>query len=118
MPRYPLLERRQKECVAAMLISGVPPSSVVQYTAVSRAIVFRIRKNLREYNMIDVLIEHRGVPGAPVKVTEQALTGLLACLIEKPTMFLDEMAQFLLDVYDIAADTTTIFRALRRKGWS
>ena len=66
--------------------------------------------------MIDVPIEYRGVPGAPAKVTEQALTGLLACLIKKLTMFLDKIAQFLLNVYNITTDTITIFYTLRKKG--
>ena len=70
MPRYPLLERHQKECVAAILISSVPSSSVVQYTTISRATVFRIYKNLHKYNIINVLIEHYSIPRALVKVME------------------------------------------------
>ena len=118
MPRYPLLERRQQEGAAAMLLYGVPPAKVAEYTGVSRSTANRIRRNLREYNTVDVPMEHRGKPGVPVKVTGQALLGLKAHLIGKPTMYLDEMAQFILDEYDIAAATTTIFSALRKAGWS
>ena len=58
-----------------MLLCGVPPFDVVQYTGVSRSTATRIRKNLRECNTVDVPIEHRGVRGAPAKITEQALIG-------------------------------------------
>ena len=92
MPRYPLLERRQKECVATILINSVPPSSVIQYTTISRATIFHIHKNLHKYNIIDVLIEHRSILEALVKVIEQALISLLAYLIKKLIIFLDKIA--------------------------
>ena len=118
MPQHQLLEQREKERVGAMLLSGVSPLKVVEYTGISRSSVYRIRGNLRKYNTVNVPIEHRGKPGPPDTITTEALAGLQVYLIDKPAAHLKEMAQFLLDEYDITANVTTVFRALKRAGWS
>ena len=64
----------------------------MQYTTISKAIVFYIYKNLRKYNIIDMLIEYYSILGALVKVIKQALIGLLAYLIKKLIIFLNKIA--------------------------
>jgi hypothetical protein len=46
------------------------------------------------------------------------LEALCDHLVEKPTLYLDEMAIFLWDEFQILATTSSIRRALLSKGWS
>jgi hypothetical protein len=46
------------------------------------------------------------------------LEALCDHLLEKPTLYLDEMAVFLWDKFDILITTSSISRALTLIGWS
>ena len=43
-----------------MLLYGVPPTKVAQYTSISRIAANHIHKNLRDCNTIAIPIEHYG----------------------------------------------------------
>jgi transposase len=46
------------------------------------------------------------------------IKGLLQFLVEKPTAYLDEMEEFLLDEYGAVVSQATIYRTLERAKWS
>ena len=43
---------------------------------------------------------------------------LLLYLEERPQAHLDEIAWFMFDEFDVATDESTVWRALKRLGWS
>lgn len=56
--------------------------------------------------------------GRPRSITPPMLEALLEHLIEKPGLYLDEMALFLQDEFDITVSTSSIKRALSSAGWT
>lgn len=56
--------------------------------------------------------------GRPRSITPLILEALCDYLLEKPDLYLDEMAEFLYDEFDVVVSTCTISRALRSHGWT
>lgn len=56
--------------------------------------------------------------GRPRSITPVMLEALCDYLIEKPTLYLDEMVIFLCDEFALQATKSSISRALKSKGWS
>lgn len=56
--------------------------------------------------------------GRPRVITAVMLEALYDHLLEKPDLYLDEMAEFLSDEFDVLVSTHTISRALRSHGWT
>lgn len=56
--------------------------------------------------------------GRPRSITPVMLEALYDHLLEKPILYLDEMAIFLWDEFTLQATKSSISRALTSKGWS
>ncbi|KAF4209653.1 hypothetical protein CNMCM5878_005039 [Aspergillus fumigatiaffinis] len=56
--------------------------------------------------------------GRPRRLTPIMLKALCDHLLEKPHLYLDEMAIFLWDEFQVHVTTSSIGRALKREGWS
>jgi transposase len=56
--------------------------------------------------------------GRPRSITPPMLDALREYLLEKPEQYLDEMAVFLWDEFDVLVTTATISRTLTSNGWS
>jgi len=81
----------------------------------SRQSVYYIRSNLQQFNSArapPVLAGRRRI------ITPLMLEALCDHLLEKPSLYLDEMAVFLWDEFQIYVTTCSISRALTSIGWS
>ena len=76
----------------------------------------RMRRSWRTYREVYIPSENRG--GRPRALHQVYEEELLAYLEQRPMAYLDEMAFFLLDEFDVQVDEATIWRALTRLGWS
>lgn len=56
--------------------------------------------------------------GRPPSITPPMLEALLEHLVEKPSLYLDEMAVFLQHEFDIAVSPSSIERTLSSAGWT
>lgn len=74
-----------------------------------------IRRNLRLFGNVHAPPNR---VGRRRSLTPLMLEALYDHLLEKPGLYLDEMAIFLWDEFQTLATTSSIWRALRHKGWS
>ena len=81
----------------------------------SKHSIITISNNLRMFGDIRAPL----IPGGrPRMITPFTLEALCDHLIEKPDLYLDEMAYFLYDEFELLVSTYTISRALRSQGWT
>ena len=83
---------------------------------IGRRTVERMRHSFNRYGLVYVPPEPTG--GRPCILNDLHIEQLLAYLDQRPSAYLDEMAYFLLDEFDIQAHVSTICRTLYRSGWS
>lgn len=76
----------------------------------------RMYKSWRLYGTVFIPSEIKG--GRSRMLSELHTHELLEYLDQRPMAYLDEMAHFLLDEFGLAVDESTVWRALRRLGWS
>lgn len=79
----------------------------------NKSTISRISSNIRMFGSV------RAPPingGRPRSITPDMLEALCDYLIEKPTLYLDEMAIFLWDEFALRATKSSISRALKSKG--
>lgn len=81
----------------------------------SEQTIKNIRRNLRLFGSVHA---PKNRIGRRRSVTPLMLEALCDHLLEKPTLYLDEMTIFLWDEFQILATTSSIRRALLSKGWS
>jgi transposase len=75
----------------------------------------RIRSNLRCFGTTKA---PRNGGGRPRSITHPMLDALREHLLERPDRYLDEMAVFLWDEFEVLPALSTISRALKSIGWS
>ena len=76
----------------------------------------RMRKTWRLYGTMCIPSENKS--GRPRSISELYEHQLVEYLGQRPMAYLDEMAYFLLDEYGLVVDEATVWRSLRRLGWS
>ena len=81
----------------------------------SERTIKNIRRNLRLFGSVHAPQNHIGRRRS---ITPPILEALCDNLLEKPGLYLDEMAVFLWDEFQILATTSSIRRALMSKGWT
>lgn len=113
----PRLAVSQLILIRDMLISGEPltASQIAEAAGCSERSVKNIRSNLRLFGSV------RAPPnrvGRRRSITPVTLEALCDHLLEKPGLYLDEMALFIWDEFDTLTTTSTISRALTSIGWS
>ena len=90
-------------------------SQMAEAAGCSRRTVIRIRSNLRMYGSTKAPPIKKG---RPQSVTPIMMKALSEHLLEKPSLYLQEMQLFLLDEFDIHIPKSTISDTLHQKGWS
>lgn len=103
------------------LISDMIHSRELSVSQMARAAGCNRRTILRISSNIKIFGSAKAPPnkgGRPRSVTPVMLEALCEHLIEKPNLYLHEMAIFLWDEFAIQAATSSISRVLASKGWS
>jgi len=112
----PHLAASQHAIIHDMLIDGTLMD--VQIAAVagcSDRAIRRIRSNILHF---DSTKSPPNGGGRPRRMTHLMLDAVCERLIEKPSMYLEEMSIFLFDEFYVLVTPSTISRALARVGWS
>jgi transposase len=94
--------------------ASLPDKDIAQIDNCSTRTVTRVRANMR----------HFGSPYAPKNfgsrrscILPYVLDALLERLITKPNLYLDEMAEFILDEFELSISVDSIRRSLRACNW-
>ena len=112
----PNLAPSKHKLIYDMIHSGeLSISQKAQAAGCNRSTILRISSNIRMFGSVKAPPK-RG--GRPRSVTPVMLEALCNHLVEKPTLYLDEMTIFLWDQFAIHATKSSISRALASKGWS
>jgi transposase len=112
----PNLAASKHELIRDMISSGELSTSQMAKTAgCSKRTILRISSNLRFFGSIKAP-PNKG--GRPRSITSVMLKALRDHLLEKPSLYLDEMATYLWDEFEVQATKSSISRALRSQGWS
>jgi transposase len=74
-----------------------------------------IRSNIHYFGTAKAPLNGRGRPRS---ITPPMLEALCEHLLEKPELYLEEMALFLWDEFEVLVSTSSITRALKSKCWS
>jgi transposase len=90
-------------------------SQMVEAAGCSKCSIITISANLRMFGDVRAPLISGGRPRI---ISTVMLEALCDHLLEKPDLYLDEMAEFLFDEFDVYACTYTIIRALRSHGWT
>lgn len=98
-----------------MMALGLSDEQVAAACSTTIRTLQRYRRNLRVFG---AAVAPRTIPGLQRRITVEAFDGLLQKLIEKPGMYLDEMAAWLFDEFGINVCEQTISKELRGIGWS
>lgn len=111
----PPLSPAKKQLICDMIKNGKSISDTAFAAECSKQAVKYIRSNLRLF----------GTPGAPPNhvgrwpnIIPPMLEALRDHLLVKPGLYLDEMADFLWDVFEVNVSTDSISRALKKIKWS
>jgi transposase len=90
-------------------------SQMAKAAGCSKRTILRISSNMRTFGSAKAP-PNKG--GRPRSINPVMLEALCDHLLEKPNLYLDEMALFLWDEFDIQATKSSISRALASKRWS
>jgi transposase len=112
----PNLAPSQHDLIRDMILSNaLKNADMASVAGCSCRSVTRIRSNLRYFGTTKAPVNRIG---RPRHITPPMLEALCKHLFKKPDMFLDEMANFLRDEFDMVVATSSISRALASIGWS
>jgi transposase len=111
----PRLAPSQLVMIRGMISSkSLTTSQMAEAAGCSKLSIITISTNLNVWRRPSPLIPG----GRPRMITPVMLEALCEHLLEKPGLYLDEMAEFLHDEFDVLVSTYTISRALRSHGWT
>jgi transposase len=112
----PNLAPSKHEFIHDMIRSGeLSISEMAEAAGCNKSTILRISSNIRMFGSVKAP-PNKG--GRPRSITPDMLEALCDHLFEKPGLYLDEMAIFLWDEFNIHATKSSISRALAYKGWS
>ena len=112
----PNLAPSKRELIYDMIHSGeISVTEMAQAAGCHGSTILRISSNIRMFGTVKAP-PNKG--GRPRSITPVMLEALCDHLLEKPTLYLDEMAIFLWDEFALQATKSSISRALASKGWS
>lgn len=90
-------------------------SQMVEAAGCSKCSIITIRANRQMFGDARAPLISGGHPRV---ITPVMLEALCDHLLEKPDLYLDEMAEFLCNEFDVLVSTYTISRALQSHGWT
>lgn len=110
----PRLTLSQLEIIRDMIISqSLTTSQMAEAADCSKRSIITINTNLRMFGDVRAPL----IPGGrPRVITPTMLESLYDHLLEKPDLYLDEMAEFLFNEFELVVSSYTISRALRSHG--
>jgi transposase len=112
----PNLAVSQHVLIRDMIVSGsLKTNEMADAAYCSPRAIKRIRSNLRHFGSTKAPFNGRGRPRS---ITPIMLHALCDHLIEKPDLYLDEMALYLWDEFELPAIKSTISKSLSSIGWS
>ena len=116
LPRMaPNLAESQHAQIRDMLLSDRPPAEIANVVGCSKRSVFAIKSNLRSFGSTKA--PSNGI-GRPRSITPPMLDALCEHLLEKPSLYRDEMVLFLLDEFKTLVTPFSLGRALASIGWT
>lgn len=115
----------------AHLAAGLSDREIARRTRLARSTIRKIRINYNIYNqpyaprtvkqgrprVVDLVHEDVS-PFLGAELYTNYLQALLLYLTERPTAYLDELASWMLDTYNLRISTSSIHRILKRRSWS
>jgi transposase len=101
-----------RQTVEDLLRAGVTPTDVYKDLQISSTWVYDLRKLIQTFKTVTP--PHPSVQGRPRKIHTQAEDGILDFLDDNPTAYLDEIQDFLLTEYQIAASVPTVSRCVKK----
>ena len=112
----PNLAPSKHELIYDMIRSGeLSMSQMAKAASCNKRTILRISSNIRTFGSVKAP-PNKG--GRPRSISPTMLEALCDHLLEKPNLYLDEMALFLWDEFNIQATKSSISRALTSKRWS
>ena len=102
-----------KDRITEYIAAGAPKKEIMRIEHVSRSSISRIKDNLLTWGSHTRPDAIKMKPGTKPIIEPVAREGLASYLRSKPWAYLEEMASFLLDDFEILASITTIWRALK-----
>ncbi|KAJ6150244.1 hypothetical protein N7471_001443 [Penicillium samsonianum] len=112
----PNLAPSKHELIYDMIHGGeLSINETAQAAGYNKSTISRISSNIRMFSSVKAL-PIKG--GRPRNISLVMLEALCDHLVEKPALYLDEMAVFLWDEFALQVTKSTISRALKSKGWS
>jgi transposase len=110
------LAKHQHNLTRELIVAGTyNDNDIAIATHCSKCTIRRHRRNMRVFGSTFGLPNQGG--RNPV-LTKPMVAALVDHLLEKPELYLDEMAWFLFDEFSVTVSTSTISRALHQAGWS
>jgi hypothetical protein len=96
-----------------MVLSNCPPAEIANAIGCSERSVFAIKSNLRSFGFTKA---HLNGVGRPRSITPPILDALYKYLLEKPSLYRDEIVLFLLDEFKTYITPFSIGRVLASIG--
>ena len=109
MPRY---DSQFRQLIANSITAGAPTREIAEGLDIHRATVDRYRQNIQAFgvhNPPPASIGHR-----PSKIHLAAREAMIDLLTSNPTMYLDEIQDWLYNEWDIEASVTTVHRCVKK----
>jgi transposase len=111
----PNLAESQHGQIRDMILNNRPAAEIADVVGCSEHSVFVIKSSLRCFSSPKT--PSNGV-GRPQSITPPMLDALCEYLLEKPSLYQDEMVLFVLDEFSTHVTASSIGRALKSRGWT
>ena len=111
----PPLSREVRDQIQDHFLRLDETAFIREATGVSISQISKMRRCWEETGLV---VPSHGRPGPPTLITPRMAEDLLEWLEQRPLSYLDEIARFLKDEYDVVVSIQTISRFLGRVGWT
>jgi transposase len=112
----PHLAQSQRDQIHDMIrASSLCDRDIANIVGCSQRTVVRVRANVRAFGAPSA---PKAAVGRPSRIPRHVLDALLDHLLTKPDLYIDEMAEFILDEFEINASEHSVRRSLKACDWS
>jgi transposase len=95
--------------------SSLCDRNIADIASCSQRTVVRVRANVQAFGAPSV---PKAIGGRSSRIPSHVLDALLDCLLIKPDLYIDEMAEFILDEFDMSVPEHSVRRSLKACDWS
>jgi transposase len=110
------LSKSQRSLSRELILSGMYSNREI--AAAVRCDVRSVQRHCRNLRVFGSISGLPNPGGRNPKLTKPMIAALIRHLFEKPDLYLDEMAWFLWDEFQVSVSASTISKALHYAGWS